>query len=181
MTRGIPNEDLLHAAGLTARRLTAADRSILLELLEADAAHFSHLYGRTPAEEVDDTFTGLPPGTTADDKFLYLFQAPDGQPVGMIDLVRGYPEPDIWYLGLIFLAPHHRGRGTGTALLKAIADWAASGGADRLRLGVLAGNPDAHRLYERLGFQNILVRDDYRAGNKIDRVFVMELNLRPEG
>jgi ribosomal protein S18 acetylase RimI-like enzyme len=73
----------------------------------------------------------------------------DGEPAGRLYVHRG--ERDIRIMD-IALAPAHRGRGIGTALLRALMAEAQAGGR-RLSIHVEANNP-ARRLYERLGFQH---------------------------
>ena len=51
----------------------------------------------------------------------------------------------------------HRGRGLGRALLRAAEDYAASQGATEIRLGVLAKNDAARRLYRDYGFEEYVV------------------------
>ncbi len=58
------------------------------------------------------------------------------------------------YLMDLVVAPEHRGRGIGQALLGAVKDWAESRDAEFIELGVLAQNEDAIRLYESLGFKD---------------------------
>lgn len=57
------------------------------------------------------------------------------------------------YLMDLVVAPGHRGRGIGRALLEAVKGWAESRNAEFIELGVLAQNEDAIRLYESLGFK----------------------------
>jgi GNAT superfamily N-acetyltransferase len=45
-----------------------------------------------------------------------------------------------------------RGKGIGTLLLNGVADFARTHGYQRIRLDVVNTNPDARRLYERMGF-----------------------------
>lgn len=47
----------------------------------------------------------------------------------------------------------HRGRGTGRALLRALADWALGRGATRMQLLADKNNPPALAFYERLGWR----------------------------
>ncbi|RYG90452.1 GNAT family N-acetyltransferase [Loktanella sp. IMCC34160] len=56
--------------------------------------------------------------------------------------------------GLI-VAPHMRGRGVGTALLRAMRQEAGRRGYHELRLEVADGNDGARALYDRLGFRDI--------------------------
>ncbi|WP_420412346.1 GNAT family N-acetyltransferase [Roseibium sp.] len=56
-----------------------------------------------------------------------------------------------YFIKDIFVTEAARGRGVGEALLRACAKEARKRGAPRLDLTVDANNPDAARLYERLG------------------------------
>jgi len=51
--------------------------------------------------------------------------------------------------------PALRGQGIGTRVLGALAQWAVAQGAVGLYLQVEDSNPDARRLYERLGFRSV--------------------------
>jgi len=62
------------------------------------------------------------------------------------------PEPDEVRVQGIAVAAHHRGRGIGSALLERVSDHARAGGFKAIVLEVVDTNPDAQRLYERLGF-----------------------------
>ncbi len=71
----------------------------------------------------------------------------DGEPAGRLYVHRG--RSDIRIMD-IAIAPAYRGRGIGTALLRALVREAAASGR-KLSIHVEANNP-ARRLYERLGF-----------------------------
>lgn len=57
------------------------------------------------------------------------------------------------YLSDLVLMPEFRGRGLGYELLRTVEARAVAQGATRLKLGVLAGNDPARRLYEKFGFR----------------------------
>ena len=88
-----------------------------------------------------------------------LVAVANGRVVGMIELYLKRPrDPEGAQkarvkvdLGLA-VAPDWRGRGVGTALLRAAEDWARSQGAERMVLDLNAANDGALRLYERLGY-----------------------------
>ena len=111
------------------------------------------------------------------DKWVVLLEAPGTIPIGAIELIEGYPQPEIWYLGLIFLVPAWRCAGHGRRWLNAIGEWIAFRGGRELRLAVVAGNPDAKRLYERLGYVVIRECAEFRSGNRRDHCFVMARRL----
>jgi ribosomal protein S18 acetylase RimI-like enzyme len=68
--------------------------------------------------------------------------------------------PAIWtdalecYLAELYVAPEHRGRGLGRALMQAAIELAADRGADRMELGTGEQDLAARALYESLGFSN---------------------------
>ena len=69
--------------------------------------------------------------------------------------------PDTWQTGRrigeiesISVLPEHRGSGLGSALLDELEEQLARAGVDDLILGVLPGNADAIRLYERRGYRS---------------------------
>jgi GNAT superfamily N-acetyltransferase len=60
--------------------------------------------------------------------------------------------PGVPLLNHLEVAPAYQNRGIGTALVHAVEDVARKRGHDRVVLGVGVDNPDAKRLYERLGY-----------------------------
>ncbi|RZT12779.1 putative N-acetyltransferase YhbS [Kribbella sp. VKM Ac-2569] len=69
----------------------------------------------------------------------------DGEFAGSISI---RPAEDRHWLEHFYLAPHHQGRGLGSAVLRSVLDEA---GAATVALNVLQGSP-ARKLYERHGF-----------------------------
>lgn len=90
--------------GFHVRPLLESDVPALQVLFDEDPEYFE-INGRAiPVEEIR---TALPPGRTADDKFLFVLER-DGRHAGMIDIIRDYPEPHVWHLGFIFLSKRAR-------------------------------------------------------------------------
>ncbi len=104
------------------------------------------------AHLVRELLSDLPPGRTLGDKFsLGVFDA-GRRLVGALDVVRDYPEPREWYLGVLVLAPEHRQHGLGAILRQAVKGWARREGAAGLRLAVAEHNTRARRFWSREGF-----------------------------
>ncbi|MEM9797382.1 MAG: GNAT family N-acetyltransferase [Pseudomonadota bacterium] len=64
-------------------------------------------------------------------------------------------EDGILLMDGICVAPEARGRGLGTALLRAVRERARADGLRRVRLDVVDSNPRARALYEREGFRPV--------------------------
>lgn len=160
--------------GASFRLYAPSDASAYQSLFESDPAYFVMTQGEPPTpEETHNTVTELPPGKTHDDKFVYGLFDTANRLIGVIDLVRGYPEPDIWFLGLIFLAKHTRGQGLGTRVLDALSTHVRNHGGAKLRLGVVDANP-AKALYARVGFEFVYARTREVAGSRQITLSVME-------
>lgn len=155
------------------RALEERDVPALQALFDEDPEYFQ-LNGRTfPVEEMR---TALPPGRTNDDKFLFVLER-DDRVEGMIDLVRGYPEPHIWHLGFIFLSKRVRGGGQGRRCLHALYDWTRAQGGTVMRLGVVEPNAKARQLYATEGFTFEAMREVDPAANRMRRTLVLRRPL----
>ena len=58
------------------------------------------------------------------------------------------------YVFLLYVAPQHRHRGLGTALMQHAQQWAKAKGYGQVSLQVFEDNAAAVRLYEKLGYQS---------------------------
>jgi GNAT superfamily N-acetyltransferase len=87
----------------------------------------------------------------------------DGAVVGFICVWARVPPDDpsevrfSAHVSDLVVLPAWRGRGIGRALLQRGETYARSRGAARLRIGVLARNADARRLYAATGFREVYV------------------------
>lgn len=81
------------------------------------------------------------------------------------------PECDVTNVAVF---PYARGKGVGTALVRALLDHAWSKGADVVTLEVRASNIAAQALYERLGFVSVGRRPGFYAAPKEDAVMMRQ-------
>lgn len=80
----------------------------------------------------------------------------------------------------MWVAPTHRRRGVGRALLDAVIGWARTEGARIVELDVTTTNRDALRLYERGGFKPLGETSPLRPGSHL-QVQTMQLSLMDLG
>jgi GNAT superfamily N-acetyltransferase len=76
-----------------------------------------------------------------------------GDPVGSVYALHDTASAEVGRLGGMWVAPEHRSRGIGRALVDAVQVWAQELGKRHLRLWVASDGSAGRRLYERAGFR----------------------------
>jgi mycothiol synthase len=95
------------------------------------------------------------------DRELSSMAERDGQPIGFL-LARHWRERGVGFVDLLGVHPDHRTRGLGATLLQASSPRFAASGLREAQLGVASDNPNALRLYERVGMGQRFRYDTYR-------------------
>lgn len=118
--------------------------------------------------ELDERYTGegIPPPVHAAVDYTpprgtFLVARLDGVPVGCGALKPG-PEPRTGEVKRMYVAPHVRGRRIAEQVLAALVETARELGHTRLVLETGVEQPEALRLYERLGWQPVPSYGHYR-------------------
>ena len=76
----------------------------------------------------------------------------DGHLIGALQMMRDYPKPDEWWIGLLLLDPKVRGHGLGSRICRTTFDWIANEGGRAVWIAVLEHNARAREFWKRLGF-----------------------------
>jgi len=131
------------------------DVTRLFGLFEQAREYSLLVEGRLPTlEEAKQELLDCPPGKTLEDKFFGAYWL-DDRLVGCADLIRGYPEPHIAYLGLLLFAQSCQGQGLGVRALAQLVEMARSWGCSLMRLAVIETNLRALAFWQREGFCEI--------------------------
>ena len=128
---------------------TPADALVILEMIKglADYEKLSHVVVATE-EQIRDTLFGAKPAAEV------LLAESDGEWVGFALFFPTYStflaQPGL-YLEDLFVKPHARGKGFGTALLRELAKIAVARGYGRVEWAVLDWNAPSIGFYKKLG------------------------------
>ncbi len=134
--------------------LGPGDVPAVQELFLDDGGYCLRVHGHPPRpDQAERLFAALPPGKTAADKYVLGLREHDVL-IAVLDLVRGYPKPEVAYVGLLQVAVRARGQGMGRCLHEhAVALATAWPEVERLRLSVVDANlSHASRFWEGLGY-----------------------------
>jgi ribosomal protein S18 acetylase RimI-like enzyme len=177
-----PSERVFELTGCFGVRLDESRRAELQAFHEECADYLELVTGEPPGpHEAEALLSELPPGKAPDDKFVVgLFDAP-GHMVGVLDVIRDYPKPGEWYLGLLMFGPSSRGRGLGDRVVHRLEDWIRAQGGSAMHLIVQEQNPGALRFWERMGFQvRGMGKQKLRRRENVFLRMTRELEARPE-
>ena len=78
-----------------------------------------------------------------------------GSLAAIMDLILGYPEKSIAFIGLFMTDVRYQHRGVGSQIVSGLAAYLSSCGCEKIRLGVDKGNPQSHAFWTKNRFQTI--------------------------
>ena len=79
--------------------------------------------------------------------------------VAVMDLIDGYPNADIAYIGFFMMNPIYQGNQIGTAIISEVIDYLRSIGKTAVRLAIDKGNPQSTYFWKKNGFMIISEAD----------------------
>jgi GNAT superfamily N-acetyltransferase len=133
--------------GWKARQATIDDAEVVAQLL-----HDFNVEYDTPSPGVDVLAARLRSLLASDETTAILA----GSPPVAVALVTF--RPNVWYEGQValldelYVVPHLRGRGIGSAVIERLLSIARAEGVDLIEINVDEGDVDAQRFYRRHGF-----------------------------
>ncbi len=140
--------------GLQTWLLDESHIDVLQELQERCADFIQLATNQLPQPHAArDLLRELPPGKSQHDKFVLGFARTQATLIGVLDIVRGYPDPGTWYVGLLMFVPQERGQGLGRQVQAAVEQWVVQHGGRHLRLIVQAQNVKGLTFWRQGGFE----------------------------
>lgn len=134
---------------------TAENATILFSLFSQAQQFHLIIDGRLPTLDAARTaLSELPPGKAPRDK-LFGGYWKDNEIIGCADLIRGYPETHVAFLGLLLFSESNQGIGFGPIALRQLFDQARSWGCSELRLAVIDKNKRALGFWLSQGFREL--------------------------
>lgn len=163
----------LDRPGYAITQLSQQDSALLQGLFERCTDFFLLTEGMAPAPTAaQEEFQDAPPGKMPEDlRFFGLWDA-QGTLIGTIIAVQHYPDEETWWIGLMLLAPSHRGQGLGAAFYRAFERWLVAQGVSYVALTAIAANTPGRAFWQRMGFTLIRQTPPRTFGQKIHELYV---------
>jgi len=135
------------------------------------------LYGRCP-DYLRMAFGEPVRATAAEEDFaldrnmIYGIYSRDAELIGALEMLRDYPKPDEWWIGLLMLDPRARGHGLGERICRTTFDWIVREGGRAVWIAVLTHNEPAQRFWTRIGFEE-MERQPYVEKNGFESMVIL--------
>ena len=143
------------------RRLSDPDADSILELCEGNTQFYQYCEAKPSREQVLHDLHITPPGIELSDKYYIGFYQKDTL-VAVMDLIDGYPEPDMAFIGFFMMRKELQGQQIGSAIIRETAACLQAAGKTAIRLAIDKGNPQSTHFWKKNGF--IVIREADRNG-----------------
>lgn len=146
------------------RRMTDADADEILALCAPNTLFYRYSGRPLSREGILSDLRATPPRTPEEAKYYLGFY--DGQTLAAVmDLIEGYPEGEIAFIGFFMMNRDLQDRQIGTGIIQDACRYLREAGMKRLRLGINQGNPQAAHFWTKNGFR--VVEEARREGGII--------------
>lgn len=136
------------------RILEQSDVDMIREICEQNTIFYKYTEARPTRENILADMQATPPGIDLSAKYYFGFF--DNQElIAVMDLVDGYPKPEIAYIGFFMMNPYCQGKQIGTAIIDEVIEYLRSAGKTSVRLAIDKGNPQSTHFWKKNGFEVI--------------------------
>ncbi|MDZ7812891.1 MAG: GNAT family N-acetyltransferase [Ideonella sp.] len=172
---------LFGTPGFHARPLRRDEVLALQALFDTSPEYFQIVNGRNANhDEAAEEFDELPPPDMPfGGRWCLGLYTDEHELIGVAIGLSDFLAPQVWHLGLFWLATPWHGRGVAAPLYRALEAWAQASGAHWMRLGVVVGNARAEAFWLSVGYAEVKRREAVDMGGRLNdlRVMVKPLGL----
>jgi GNAT superfamily N-acetyltransferase len=172
------HDELFCVPGCKTRVLQLSDQAELQALLERCADYCLLVDGYPPEPSAAiELLADCPPGKTPDEMLALGFYTEEHGLIGVLDMLRNYPDNGDWWIGLLLIDPAHRNKGLGRQIYLAFETWARQRDVGRIFLGVVEKNDKAFSFWRSLGFDEVDRQPPRQFGRLTHVVITMRRDL----
>ena len=133
------------------RKLSSEDIDEIYDLCLSNPLYYEYCPPAATKEGVLEDLFALPPNTAVEDKYFVGFYE-KGRMVAVMDLIDGYPEERIAFIGFFMTDGSIQNKGLGSAIISEVVDYLKCMNYLAVRLAWVKGNPQAEHFWLKNGF-----------------------------
>ena len=138
----------------TVRRMSDPDAEDILEFCKENTQYYEYCQAEPTLEQVMSDLHLAPPGIGPKDKYYVGFYQDDDL-VAVMDLVDGFPEDSIVFIGFFMMSKRLQGQEIGSSIIREASKYLKSKGITSIRLAIDKGNPQSTHFWKKNGFSVI--------------------------
>ena len=143
------------------RRLDGSDVDSILNFCQKNSQFYEYCEAEPTREQVLNDLHIAPLGISLSDKYYIGFFQKETL-IAVMDLIDGYPEPEIAFIGFFMMNKDLQGHGIGTAIIQETAAYLKTTEKAAIRLAIDKGNPQSMHFWKKNGF--IVIKEVDRNG-----------------
>ena len=125
---------------------------------EGNPFYYSY-YNRLPSVElIKEDLEALPPNKAKEDKYYVGFYKEDTL-IAVLDLIDGYPDKDIAFIGFFMMNKDFQGKDIGTSIIEECMEYLEKLKFKRVRLAYIKGNNQSKNFWLKNKFEHIGIED----------------------
>ena len=142
----------------TVRRMSDSDAEDILEFCKENTQYYEYCQAEPTLEQVMSDLHLAPPGIGPEDKYYVGFYHDDGL-MAVMDIVDGFPEDGIVFIGFFMMSKRLQGQEIGSSIIREVSEYLKSKGITSIRLAIDKGNPQSTHFWKKNGFSVIYEAD----------------------
>ena len=154
---------MIETAGLSSRykirRLDDSDADSILCLCRENTQFYQYCEAEPVREQILGDLHITPPGIAFTEKYYVGYYLGETL-IAVMDLIDGYPEKEIAFIGFFMMKKDLQGQGIGTGIIREAAAYLKRTGKTAIRLAIDKENPQSTHFWKKNGFRVI---------NEVDR------------
>ena len=143
------------------RRMDDSDVDSILSFCQRNTQFYEYCEVEPTREQVLNDLHIAPLGISLSDKYYIGFFQKETL-IAVMDLIDGYPEPEIAFIGFFMMNKDLQGHGIGTAIIQETAAYLKTTEKAAIRLAIDKGNPQSMHFWKKNGF--IVIKEVDRNG-----------------
>lgn len=128
------------------RKLSAEDVEDIYRLCSGNPLYYEYCPPFVTRQGISEDMAILPPGKEIADKY-YIGFFQEEKLIAVMDLIDGYPEKSIAYIGFFMTDREVQKKGVGTSMIQKVCTYLTDSGYHSVRLAWVKGNPQAEHFW----------------------------------
>lgn len=134
------------------RRVSEQEAEAVYQLCIGNPLYYEFCPPQVTRESIREDMVVLPPNVDSENKYYIGFWQED-KLIAVMDLIAGYPEPSIAFIGFFMTEKSVQKNGVGSAIIEKLCSCLGSAGFQTARLAWVKGNPQSEHFWLKNHFE----------------------------